>query len=275
MESIFHFSIAGKISDGYASSTVTHMKNAISGILNLAVDDEVIPSNPARRIGKYHRGETKKSTINPFTKDELRTFVQTMQTHYPKHFALTLTLALTGMRIGEALALKWSDIDFDERLINVERGFSMGKIKTSKSGKNRKVDMSRQLTDALKALKHERKIEALKKGWKYIPEWLFVNERGNPLDRNNWQRRVFNKALEKAELRKIRVHDLRHTYSSQLIQAGESLAYIKDPLGHHSIKVTVDIYGHLAPEGNEAAVDALDDPMISNQNVEIRNLSAT
>ena len=60
-------------------------------------------------------------------------------------------------------------------------------------------------------------------------------------------------------LRKIHPHILRHTYASLLIQAGESLAYIRDQLGHHSIKVTVDIYGHLAPQGNKAAVDRLDD----------------
>jgi integrase len=52
---------------------------------------------------------------------------------------------------------------------------------------------------------------------------------------------------------------LRHTYASLLIQDGVSLAYIRDQLGHHSIKVTVDIYGHLAPQGNKEAVDRLDD----------------
>ena len=60
-------------------------------------------------------------------------------------------------------------------------------------------------------------------------------------------------------MRRVNVHSLRHAYASLLIQAGESLAYIRDQLGHHSIKVTVDIYGHLAPEGNKAAVDRLDD----------------
>jgi len=63
---------------------------------------------------------------------------------------------------------------------------------------------------------------------------------------------------------------LRHTYASLLIQAGESLAYVRDQLGHHSIQVTVDIYGHLAPEGNKEAVDRLDDA-----DATIRNLSAT
>jgi integrase len=70
---------------------------------------------------------------------------------------------------------------------------------------------------------------------------------------------VFTSALDKAGLRKVRVHDLRHAYSSALIQDGESLAYIKDQLGHHSIKMTVDVYGHLVPGANREAVDRLDD----------------
>jgi integrase len=61
----------------------------------------------------------------------------------------------------------------------------------------------------------------------------------------------------------IRIHDLRHSYASILIRNRESLAYVRDQLGHHSIKVTVDIYGHLAPEGNKDAVDKLDDPVLS------------
>lgn len=60
------------------------------------------------------------------------------------------------------------------------------------------------------------------------------------------------------ELPRIRIHDLRHTFASLLIQQGESLAYIKEQMGHHSIKMTVDTYGHLVPGGNKAAVDRLD-----------------
>ena len=64
--------------------------------------------------------------------------------------------------------------------------------------------------------------------------------------------------LLQAGLRRIRFHDLRHTFASRLIQNGESLAYVKDQMGHHSIKVTVDVYGHLMPGSNKAAVDRLD-----------------
>src|SRR5688572_32446748 len=65
--------------------------------------------------------------------------------------------------------------------------------------------------------------------------------------------------LEKAELRHIRVHDLRHTFASLLLQQGESVVYVKEQLGHGSIQITVDTYGHLIPGANRAAVDRLDD----------------
>ena len=74
-----------------------------------------------------------------------------------------------------------------------------------------------------------------------------------------------------AGLRYIRIHDLRHTFASLLIQNGESLAYVKEQLGHHSIRITVDTYGHLVPGGNKAAVDRLD----GLENTTFRNLSAT
>ncbi len=69
---------------------------------------------------------------------------------------------------------------------------------------------------------------------------------------------MFQPALTKAKLHEVRVHDLRHTYASLLIQQGESLAYVKEQLGHSSIQVTVDVYGHLVPGSNRAAVDRLD-----------------
>ena len=68
----------------------------------------------------------------------------------------------------------------------------------------------------------------------------------------------------KAGLRTIRIHDLRHTYATHLIQNGKSLVYLRDQLGHHSIAITVDTYGHLVPGANRGQVDALDDATIRN-----------
>jgi integrase len=82
------------------------------------------------------------------------------------------------------------------------------------------------------------------------------------LDANDLRRQILYKALDFAGIRRVRFHDLRHTFASLLLQQGESLTYIKDQLGHFSIQMTVDIYGHLIPGMNKQAVDKLDDPMV-------------
>lgn len=244
---------------GYASSSVTHIKNALSGVLNLAIDDEVIKINPAHKLGKIVREKGLKLLADPLTKKETSLLLKTFMEHYPRHYPMALTLCRTGMRLGEAIGLQWADLDFKKRLITVQRGRSKSRTETPKNGKSRKVDMSQQLTDTLLQLKRRRLEEKLQKGWKELPLWVFITDKGTPLLEGHWRDRIFSKVLEKAKLRKIRIHDLRHGFATQLIQAGESLVYIKDQLGHHSIKVTVDIYGHLVPGANKSAVDQLDD----------------
>ena len=93
------------------------------------------------------------------------------------------------------------------------------------------------------------------------PEWVFTNEQGGMLDPDNLRSRVFYRVLKKAGLRRVRIHDLRHSFASRLIANGESLAYVRDQMGHSSIQVTVDIYGHLVPGSNKQAVDRLDEPV--------------
>jgi hypothetical protein len=89
-------------------------------------------------------------------------------------------------------------------------------------------------------------------------ELVFPSEAGAPIEMNNFSKRVFKPLLAGAGLRRIRFHDLHHTFGRLLIQAGVSLACARDQMGHSSIPVTVDIYGHLIPGANVAFVDRLD-----------------
>ena len=84
---------------------------------------------------------------------------------------------------------------------------------------------------------------------------------GGLLHPNNLRDRVFYGLLTKAKLRRVRFHDLRHTFASLLLQNGESPVYVKEQMGHSSIQITVDCYGHLIPGGNKQAVDRLDTPI--------------
>ena len=130
--------------------------------------------------------------------------------------------------------------------------------------------MSLQLESELKKQVIETKELTLKESWKEIPETLFYNREGNPLDSANIAKRCFHRYLEKSGLRRVKFHSLRHSFASIHIANGESLAYIRDQLGHHSIQVTVDMYGHLVPGSNREAADRL---LADTQ--PIRNLSAT
>jgi integrase len=117
--------------------------------------------------------------------------------------------------------------------------------------------MSLRLAEELKRHRVHQSREALAHGWGQVP-WVFTDTEGHPLRKENFARRVLDPICKKAGLRRIRFHDLRHTFASRLLQNGESPVYVKEQLGHASIQLTVDTYGHLIPGANKAAVDRLD-----------------
>jgi integrase len=239
--------LLSKINKGFAKSTVNHMKNAVSGVLNKALDDEIIPANVALSLGKNFlkdNGQGKK--VNPLTREELKTLLDAFQDHAPRYDTFVLLLARTGMRIGEAIALKWDDIDFEGRFIHDKRSLVRGLISLPKSGKTRSVAMSLQLMEALKA--HP-----------FRSEFVFANNTGKPIDQRNFRVRGFGVALAKTKLRQIRIHDLRHTYATLRIAKGDNIQDVSNQLGHHSVKLTLDVYSHWMPGKKKAEVDALDD----------------
>jgi integrase len=250
--------IYGKLKEGLTPATVTRIKALISGVLSHALEDGLIQANPTSRLGRLIKGKDRKADVNALTREEARGFLEVVSQHYPKHFPFFLCALRTGLRLGELLALQWGDVDFRGGFIEVRRAFVVGEITTPKNGKSRRVDMSKQLAETLKAVRIEQKKEALAKG-KELPDLVFVNGVGRYLEHANLRTRVFWPALAKAGLRRIRIHDLRHTFASLLIENNESLAYVRDQLGHHSIQITVDTYGHLVPGANRQAVDRLDD----------------
>jgi integrase len=118
--------------------------------------------------------------------------------------------------------------------------------------------MSDALATALLEMKERREEKWRAKGKGPLPLWVFCGQRrGMLLGLHNVKSRHFFRCLEKAKLPRMRFHDLRHTFASLLLQAGEPIPYVKEQLGHSSIKTTVDVYGHLAPGVNRQAVNRL------------------
>ena len=259
---------------GLSPATVKNHLAYLSSILNQALDDEIIKENPTRRLFKIIPKKDKKSEINPLSKEELKILLETIDKLYPRYYPFFLCAARTGMRLGELLALEWDAVDFNGRFIEVRQAISRHRLTTPKSKKIRRVDMSKQLSEALSIHKNNMRKETLRKGRSVI-RWVFTQPNGRPLTATTIANRIFHRCLERAGLRRVRFHDLRHSYASILIQQGESLAYVKEQLGHHSIQMTVDLYAHLAPEGNKGAVDRLDDIDFHTKLTTFRNLYAT
>ncbi len=182
------------------------------------------------------------------TPDEVRAFLLAAE---PQHYALLATAVMTGMRQGELLALQWDDLNWHAGTIRVRRSLFRGEFVSPKSERSiRNIGMSNRLA----AILLEHKMQA-----PYSPfDLVFPSSDGTPLDCANLRNRVFEPTLRRAGLRRIRFHDLRHTFASILIHQGENPKYVQSQLGHSSIKTTVDRYGHLMPESHRGASERLD-----------------
>jgi integrase len=227
-----------------------------------AIDDEIIASNPASRMGRRFKLVTpprvQGERIKAMTREQLTKFLAVAAETERRSFPFWLTMARIGMRIGEALALQWADVDWTARTIRVERGFSHDRLETPKNGSGRTVDMSAQLGDVLHGLYAARKAEGRTRS--KAPPWVFVSEAGTPLQVANVRGRVFRRVHERAGLADhFTPHSLRHTFASLLLQQGESPVYVQRQLGHATIGLTCDLYGRWLPMRNVAAVDRLDD----------------
>jgi integrase len=251
-------------------NTIRNALCVIRGLFNYAIEDGLLEANPAARLGRFTRSaksaETKGTALTPL---EVRHFLKAAQEICPEYYALFLMAVRAGLRRGELVAVRWSDIQIGgkqseaDRFMVVQHNYVRREHTTTKSKKTRRVDLSRELQGALLDLRDKRLLAAYLAGKNDISdELVFRSPEGTILDPDNLYHRVFLPVLAKAGIRKIRLHDLRHTFGSLLIQSGASLTYVKEQMGHSSIQVTVDIYGHLIPGANVNFVDRLDEARV-------------
>lgn len=253
-----------RLMPSHAPATVRANLAPLREMLNHAVEDGVLATNPAARILKRRR-EMPTGVRRPprfLTREELARLLETCRATAPRWYLFVLTLARTGMRLGEACALQWGDVDLQRRIAVVQRAFWRGQVQSPKSGRVRHVDLSRQLTSTLRAALDAEKARASGEQ-RSANAWIFAHRDGRPPNTDNFRRRVWRRLFRVAGLPYAWPHSLRHTYASLLLQNGESLAYVKAQLGHRSIQMTVDVYGHLVPGANREAVDRLDDAATS------------
>jgi integrase len=252
---------------GLARNTVRLAVASIRAVLNIAIEDGLIISNPAQRLGRLIKSEKPERQATALTKEEVDRFLNGAKQFCAKHYPFFLTALRAGLREGELVALKWGDMQFGNgeddanRYILVQRTYDRRskRFLTTKSKRPRRVDMSRELRDVLLKRRDQALVEAVKRCRESIDgEFVFPSKAGTVLDITNLVPRDFLPLLKRVGLRRIRFHDLRHTFGSLLIEAGAPLTYVRDQMGHSSIKLTVDTYGHMVPGSNVRYIDRLD-----------------
>jgi integrase len=224
----------------------------LGAIMTYACRKRYIDYNPIRDVEKPKgKSEHKKDEeMRALTPAQVKLLVE--HTSELKFKTLFMMAALTGMRQGELFGLQWSDIDWTAKQVHVNRTFNHGRFYEPKTrSSKRKIDLAPQMVTKLKE-------------WKLAcPSsevgLVFSNGAGKALSPINTVKREFEPALRRAGLPRVRFHDLRHSYASIQIELGENPKYIQHQMGHSSIKVTLDTYGHLLNSVNREAANRLGD----------------
>jgi integrase len=230
-------------------------------IVKAAVDDNVIDRNPIVRY--KHREKYRPPERKPWTPEQVRRFLQAAQGD--RLAALFRVAALHGLRRGELLGLRWEDLDLDAGILHVRQQIgwfggkpAVGEPKTESSTRALRLDAG--TLAALRRRRHEQREERMRAGpaWQG-QEWglVFAREDGTPL-RPYDPLFALQRIAEEAEVPVVTLHTLRHTAATIMLSAGVSPKVASERLGHATVAMTLDLYGHVLPQDDQAAADAVE-----------------
>ncbi len=242
-----------------SSTTAKYSVRTLKVALNWAVKMQLIPKNPAANIRISTRSTG--SEMKVWTDEEVNRFLQAAKgsKFYPT-FYLAIT---TGMRMGELLGLKWTDIDFDRGTISIRRTLQrtsagLQLIEQTKTAKSRRlISISPSTVEVLKKHRVEQKKEMIQYNYRDVYDLVFTSRTGKPVEPRNL-REYFSLITKKAGLPPIRFHDLRHTHATLLLKQGIHPKIVSERLGHSSISMTLDTYSHVIPSMQKEAAEMFD-----------------
>ena len=223
---------------------------------NDAVDDQLLPRNPAERA---HRAGPNHFQITTWTAEQLRTFLTAVQDD--RLYALWRLAAATGMRRAELLGLRWRDVDLERtRLSVVQTRLKAGGTtyfdapKTPRS--RRSIALDDVTVEILRRHRVRQHAERLAVGPAYADhDLIFCTHDGAPLDPDGTRAR-FYRLSDLAGLPRIRLHDLRHTHATLGLLADVHPKVMQERLGHSSVAFTLDIYSHAVPTMQDQAAQS-------------------
>jgi integrase len=238
-----------------AATLAKHLRQ-LGACLQAAVAEGYASENPVRLLHKTARPKVAKSRPAYYTSDELARLWPELKSR-PVMLALHKTAVATGLRIGELAALRWDDVDLLNRELHVRRTYVDGiGEQTPKSGEARTIDLTPPAAAVLEEWFKLSGDDGL----------VFEREEGGYLTSGYVTKSVLYPALERAGIprvgesgRKRDFHSLRHTFARIALEAGGEITWVKEQLGHSSITLTVDLYGHWSRASKKAQAERLAD----------------
>jgi integrase len=214
----------------------------LNGVFHRAQKAYRLPTSPVAEVERHP--ERSSGDIDVFSVEEVRVLARAAASE--QDAAIYLTAAFTGLRRGELVALRWGDVDFAAAAIRVRASYAGGALTTPKSGRVRSVPLAPEVAAALARL-------GQRAHWTGDDGLVFPGELGGHLDASALRRR-YDRALARAGLRRLRFHDLRHTFGTRMI-ASADIRRVQEWMGHADIQTTMR-YRHYAPRHDDAALVA-------------------
>ncbi|HFI0648387.1 TPA: tyrosine-type recombinase/integrase [Streptococcus suis] len=243
-----------------STNTINKIMILLKKIFDIGLRKGYYATNPVKLLKKLPIEKTK---MQFWTVEEFHQFLTLFEPEEYNIKLLFTVLFFTGLRLGEALALTWQDIDFSSNTIHITKSIYVNKgishISTTKTkAGTRRIIINKKLSQELQHWQQQQKYLL----GQFTSDSLTLQVfQSNPLTiTKNAVEKQYKKILERDEtLKKIRIHDFRHSHASLLINQGEDYLVVKERLGHASITTTIDTYSHLYPSKQKALADKLDD----------------
>ena len=231
---------------GYSPTYLKTINNQLSAIFNYAVRYYDLKSNPCAKAGSM--GKSKAEEMYFWTGEECRKFIDSVMNKRLSYMAFMI-LYWTGMRLGELLALNPKDVDLEKRTISITKSYQrLGKkdvITPPKTSKSKRVItipefLAADIKDYMDSLYD-----------------LQENDRLFPITKYYLEHEM-QRGIKESGVKRIRVHDLRHSHASMLIELGFSPLEIANRLGHEKVETTLNTYAHLYPNNQTKLAERLD-----------------